>query len=207
MNNVHQTHKLFFKAITEKKLNELLKRADSTTNVLENDINSLIYPLKCISKVTNNCDIIVTFYDKEIKNNKEIRHLSLHLTTDNKGYTGKSKQNGRLHIKNKVNNSCYPLRCTKRAIQNKNNSIFINVVKGNFIRPKLEICSDAIIDILNKYFDFNSNLSLDKQLTNYNKAIHHCYSSIISQFSKIRSHSIKQTYKKSKSTSYRSTTI
>ena len=39
MNNIHQSHKLFFRAITEKKLNELLKRADTTTKVLENDIN------------------------------------------------------------------------------------------------------------------------------------------------------------------------
>ncbi len=119
MNNIYQSHKLFFRAITEKKLNELLKRADTTTKVLENDINNIIYPLKCTSKVTNNCDIIITFYDKDITTNTEIGHLSLHLTTDNKGYTGKSKQNGRLHIKNKINKSCYPLRCTKRAIQNK----------------------------------------------------------------------------------------
>ena len=45
MNNIHQSHKLFFRAITEKKLNELLKRADTTTKVLENDINSLNFPI------------------------------------------------------------------------------------------------------------------------------------------------------------------
>ena len=42
MNNNYKSHKLFFTLSTHEKLNEFLKRADKSTNILENHINQLL---------------------------------------------------------------------------------------------------------------------------------------------------------------------
>ncbi len=155
----YKTHTLFFRAITEKKLNELLKRADSNTGILESHINSLLNNLRCkvkVNKVYNQpqlkknddikyCDIIIDYYD----NKKRIGHMTLHLKLDDKGIKGMKKENGRLHVKNNINNSCYLIKCNKRKISGKNDSVFITLIKGNFIREKIEECSNATINILN----------------------------------------------------------
>lgn len=112
------------KQLQKKKLNELLKRADSSIGVLQKHINYLLYPLTCKTKVSNKCDIIITYYD----NNNEIGHMTIHLNIDIKDYTFQAKQNGRIHIKNKFNNSCYTLKVNKRLIKNKNDSINILVL-------------------------------------------------------------------------------
>lgn len=197
MNNAHLTHKIFFQEITEKKLNELLKRADKDTKVLQNHINSLLKPYRCVVKLNkklnnNYCDIIIDYFDD---NNKYIGHATLHLKSDNKSLGKSAKINGRLHIRN-TNNTCYPFSCTKRNIKNINMSVQLNLIANKHIKPSLKKCSDNTILVLNKYFDYISEWSLDKNLTNYPNKIHPCQPPILRNFSRIQSQRIRTTRKK-----------
>lgn len=198
MNNAHLTHKIFFQEITEKKLNELLKRADKDTKVLQSHINKLLKPYRCVVFITSNktnngrlyCDIIIKYYDKSI----EIGHATLHLKSDNKNLNISVREKGRLHIRN-INNTCYPFSCTKRNIKNKNVSVQLNLITNKYIKPSLKECSDKTILVLNKYFDYNLELSLDKNLTNYPNEIHPCHPAILRNFSRIKAQSIRTTKK------------
>jgi hypothetical protein len=49
-----ETHDIFFRVITQKKMNELLNRADPSTRVLENDINSGLVGARCWVEVRKN---------------------------------------------------------------------------------------------------------------------------------------------------------
>ena len=195
MNNTHFSHKLFFQAITENKLNELLKRADNNTGILQRDINNILEPYTCIVKLNRKfnkkyCDIIITYFN----NSTEIGHTTLHLKSDNTKLNNSIRKSGRLHIRN-YNKTCYPFNCTKKQIEGKNNSINISMTQPKFIRSPLKICLDATLNILNKYFDFNSELSLDKRLTNYPEKCHPCLNPILSNFSRITIKAIKKTRK------------
>jgi hypothetical protein len=124
---------------------------------------------------------------------------------DNKNIQGHKKLNGRIHLKN-INNSCYTVKCNKIRIPNKNDSIVLSIPPTKYMRPSLKYCSNKTIEVLNKYFDFNSNLSLDVKLTNYKNEYHPCHPAILSDFKRIPSLSIGKTYK-AKSKSYSKTLI
>jgi hypothetical protein len=205
MNNSHLSHKIFFNIITENKLNELLKRADPLTNVLQNHLNSLLMPFRCevklnkVNKYSNDikiknisyCDIIINYYDK----NNYIGHFTLHLKRDDKSFTGNKKIDGRIHFKN-INSTCYSIRCSKRSIKNKNNSVVLSIVSGKFIPNRLNFCSDKTIFVFNEYFNFNTDWSLNKYITSYPNKIHKCLNSILINFKKYNSTKIRTTIKK-----------
>lgn len=196
MSNTHFSQKLFFEAITENKLNELLKRADDKTEILQTHINNILEsPYMCSVKINKKlnlkyCDIIITYFE----NTKEIGHTTLHLKSDNTNLNRSIRESGRLHIRN-FNKMCYTFNCTKRKIKNKNNSISINMSQPKFIRTSLKICLNATLNILNNYFEFNSDLSLDKRLTKYPETYHPCLKPILINFSKVKIKSIRTTRK------------
>jgi hypothetical protein len=213
MNNVHLSHRYFFEAITQKKLNEFLKRADASTCVLQTHINERILPLTCKVQVksiynTNNiqsrdsrsiqitnpiqyCDVYIKYFDL----NKEIGHLTIHLKKDNKYLPEKIRKNGRIHYKN-MRNSCHTFKCTKRKIQGRNNSISFDYIKDTIFNNRSKSAVNTTVDILNEYLDFNSPLSLEIPMTNYKTEIHECIAPIIKDFGNSAKTKIRHTIKK-----------
>lgn len=183
-NNTHLTQKIFFQAITRKKLNELFHRADSermsdNISILAKDIaqilNNQLRVKSVVNRKDNHCDIIITYYNHNYNHNNEIGHLTIHCKVDNTTLHKQQRMQGRIHFKNKFNNSCYTLKCKSRPLQNANTSVTISHETGKFIRPKLKQCLDATLLILNHYLDFNSELSLDIPMTKYRYEDHPCF--------------------------------
>lgn len=54
MENTYKSQRLFFDRITPNKLNELLKRADPTMHVLEDDINGVLQGVQCEVEIRQN---------------------------------------------------------------------------------------------------------------------------------------------------------
>jgi hypothetical protein len=82
MSEAYETHELFFRKITRKKMNELLNRV--STGYLEKDINRLLIngfksEVKINIKICEN--IIIKFFNT---NSIEIGHITLHLSKLNK---------------------------------------------------------------------------------------------------------------------------
>jgi hypothetical protein len=183
MEDDHKTQKLFFNAITRKKLNELLKRADADTRVLEMHINERLNDsLRSHVDVNNKssqsyCDILINYYE----NHTYLGHFTVHCKMDDLTMCNTSRKNGRIHLKNK-NNTCYTIKCNARKLQNANDSVTMKYRTWQFIRPKLKQCLDATLSVLNDYMDFNSELSLDIQLTKYKLDMHPCVEMVVNKF-------------------------
>jgi hypothetical protein len=206
-NNYHKTHKLFFKLTTDEKLNELLKRADKKTGVLEKHINEqLTNGDYCKSNVTDNCKmIIIDFYnthrDKQF-GRTPMGHITFHIEPENKSMTKSARNFGRIHGQNNLNKQLrYTFKLNRVQIPNANNSIKISIGK-TYVKPYLE-CMKIAIDVLNKYFDLNSEYSLERRLTNYSPYWRDCIPKIVANFStnssKKSGNSLRRlTHKKSK---------
>jgi len=193
MNNTSYTsHSLFFTKSTYEKLNEFLKRADSSTKVLQNHINKeLTQGDYCKVKVIK-CNMIIIYYFNN--NNIKLGHATFHLEPEKKNNRGKSYTFGRIHIQNNRNNQLrYVLKLDKTTSQLYNNSFQFSIGPG-YIKDYFEECIKATIKILNLYFNLESNLSIEYKITSsyyyiddngkYIKSYwHKCFNSIKSQFS------------------------
>ncbi len=162
-NSFHTTHNEFFKAITENQLNELYRRSDITTKILENDINKELNNSYCSVYVNNNCHIFINYFDK---NNKKIGHISLHIDKKDKSLSQKAKQYGRFHISNnKQTTSKYTLKLNKKTNHQNQSLLYFSYNTSLYMRPELNDVVNATIRVLHSYFNESSNISLKK----YNK--------------------------------------
>jgi hypothetical protein len=212
----YKSHKLFFSLTTHEKLNEFLKRADSSTRVLENHINQELKDgLYCKVKLnsekpeynqgikTNSCtQIVIEYYNS---NNTRIGHTTFHLEPEKKNNQGNPIRFGRIHLRNNINKKLrYVLKLDETNSTNYNKSIKFSISNSE-INKELEKCIDTTIFILNKYFDLNNNelLSIDNKLAeNYsyisNKRQiqsywHKCFGIIKTSFNKSRKNTLRKT--------------
>lgn len=172
MENTQLTHDIFFRVITQKKMNELLNRADPSTRFLENEINARLVGSVCRTRIGGDCSIYVTYYSN---NGEEIGHISLHLFPDNKNM--RRYKVGRLHAKNAANmNRRHTMRVTNT---NGGTSLRLNIVRyPTVIRPVFMACIRPTLDILNEYFDIQSPHSLQHALTENISNKHRCFETI-----------------------------
>lgn len=198
--NPHNTHDVFFREITRRKLNELLNRADVSTKVLENHINERL-PSHIrsttqvgINNTTKFCSIYIYF--KSSDNSIQFGHISFHLYP--KYLVDKYKRNstaGRFHVKNNMRNIYYTLRVNKNTRASK---IILSVPQQRFANPELEIASNITIQLLNEYLEPSSELFLGTKLTSDNIGEHVCAGIICNQISNTRSRiRLSQTMKRS----------
>jgi hypothetical protein len=163
MDDAFKTHDLFFQIITRKKLNELLNRAKDDENGLQKHINDKLKNSKSEVKLNNintYCDIIINFINN---NSQQIGHISFHIASENKLLSKNSRKNGRFHAKNNINrNLKYTLRFNKV-----NDTLKISLDKVVKIRKEFEECLTVALDILNEYFNHNSELYLGNRLTRF----------------------------------------
>lgn len=148
------------------KLNELLKRADSSSNKLKTDLDDLL--LNSYSKInikqdfTQNspnkrketCSIYIEFYQK--LTNMKICHLSLHF--DPRCQTKGQKY----HVKNNTNKNRY--HTLKINIQKQYFSLNI-LPQPQKIREEVYECTTALEIVLRQYLSNDTDLSLSKPLT------------------------------------------
>jgi hypothetical protein len=200
MNNNHTSQQKFFNALTNDKFNELLKRADETTSkkVLQTHINHrLEEPLRA-HIVTSDCvikryhDIIIEYYNKDTY----LGHFTIHCKVDDTTLSFTQRKQGRLHFKNQ-HGTCYTMKCKNRKIKNANSSVNIYYETWQYTNPVLKKCINATLDVLNGYMDFNSDLSLDIPMTDYNADKHHCFKIIANKFGKTYKTAIKNTQRQS----------
>lgn len=201
-NNYHKTHKLFFNLTTPEKLNELLKRADKQTGILEKHINEqLTNGDYCKTTITNNCRMIIIYF-YNINRDKQLGHITFHIEPENKAMPKSAINFGRIHGQNNLNNQLrYTFKINRIESNNTNNSIRISIGK-TYVKPYLE-CMKTAIEVLNKYFKLDSDLSLERRLTNYSQYWHKCIPKIINNFTtssnkKSRNSFTRTTRKKSK---------
>jgi hypothetical protein len=169
MENTQLTHDIFFRVITQKKMNELLHRADPSTRFLENEINMLLVGAVCKTRIGGDCSIYINYFSN---NGEEIGHISLHIIPENK--TMRRYKVGRLHAKNASNiNRRHTMRVTNT---NGGTSMRLNIVRyPTIIRPAFMDCIRPTLDILNDYFDIHSQRSLQYALTENISNKHRCF--------------------------------
>jgi hypothetical protein len=157
----YETHEIFFKKITHKKMNELLNRF--STKYLENQINQELDKYKAITKISNSEEaqcmhLYISFYDQ---NKNEVGHISFHLNKENKDMSNNAKRKGRFHIVNKNKQKYHTLR-----VNNKNDLFLLRVNSTLKISSELDKCISVTLPILNNYFNTESQYSLKYNLTN-----------------------------------------
>jgi hypothetical protein len=153
---VHNTHEIFFRKITRKKMNEFLNRV--STKYLENQINSVLQGYKAITELSNDCkNVYIHFFDN---NQKDIGHISFHLSKENKNLSNNSRRKGRLHIVNRNKQKYHTLR-----VNTKNNSMILSVNSPLKMNEELEYGVSIVLPIINSYLDINSEYSLKERLT------------------------------------------
>ena len=172
-NNIKSSHEIFFKYITPKKLDEFLKRSDKVSRYLQKQITEKL-KLEDSSYFSNvftenkvqGPSIYIYFKKNDVKLNgenfvKEIGHISLHLSTN------KDTFKARLHARNGSNlDIVHYLQVTPR--NNNNSSIQFSLTHRPFpkIKEELEVCVQITLDIINSYFDKNSENHLSKSKIN-----------------------------------------
>jgi hypothetical protein len=189
MNNLyHESHNLFFKVIDTDTLTELYRRADTTTNILQNDINSrLVSTYRTEVHINNSCHIFINF----LRNNINIGHISLHITAKDKSLSFKSQEIGRFHAVNELP----PYEKYIFKLNTNDNKPFFSYHKGKRIKTELKNILDISINVLNDYFNPASSISLNIQPTgNY---IHKC-SGIVSKTIRIKKSKSSSTIKLTK---------
>jgi hypothetical protein len=197
MNQYHETHNSFFKFITKSKLNELLKRADESTSYLAQDINNALNDTgyRSETRISNNCDIIINFYNNHSP--KRIGHITFHIYPKDNTLSNKSKMFGRFHIQNSRNrNIKYPFKLNTIKNPDRNLSLIMSINNSIYQPQSLKVCEGAFFQVISKYFDLYSNISLDHKLTNYRYNTHTCLNTITSRF--VGKSAIRTTYKKLK---------
>ena len=181
MENTYKSQRLFFERITPNKLNELLKRADPTTHVLEDDINGLLQGVQCEveihqNRTTQRSSIYIKLFDY-VPQKRQIAHLSIHMYPEHM-----QSRNGRIHVKNNINN-----QRTHTIKVNRNASNKIKLVVTSYpsvIRSQLKQPIDDVLRILTDYLYPLSPLFLGLKRTQYPKNKHTNVSNIVSQFSR-----------------------
>jgi hypothetical protein len=193
--NTYKTHDLFFEVLSKNKLNELLNRISSgyLTNQINNNLQN--YIVKCEIK-DNICDTYIHFY--EINTGKQIGHISFHLDKLNKQLNYYSLQKGRFHVVNNRNRNRY---YTLKINRTNDNSIIMYVKSNLTMKDNLSECTTVTLNILNDYFNPNSNLYLQYRLTKYGNKNHICIDKIYERVNKKGKSYLSNTRSKSKSTS------
>lgn len=174
-----QTHDIFFKVITKRKLRELLLRS-VTGGMLQQQINVLLTNIYSKTEVDKNaadeCSIYIKFYMKET--HKEIGYLSFHLHPK-KGDLS-HKNNGRFHGRNTGRN----LKYTMRVHKNNDGCITFSLTNSfSYIRLKFETGVNAALAVLNSYFNESSPNWLGRPKFQ-NAKPHNCYTSILKTMEK-----------------------
>jgi hypothetical protein len=157
-NNFHTTHNQFFKRVYKHTLNELYRRANKNTRILENDINCRLKGYNVQVNINNNCHIYINFY----KNNIKIGHVSLHIESKNHSLSNKAKKYGRFHAAKNINPNYYTFKLNKN-----NKNIFITYNKSKYIHNEFKYILDTVLLVLNEYFNPSSSLSLNNYDSNY----------------------------------------
>jgi hypothetical protein len=101
----HNTHEIFFKKITHKKMNEFLNRV--STKYLERQINKELDIFRTVTKISNCKDILIKFFNN---NQIEIGHITFHLSKENKSLPNNSLRKGRFHIVNRNKQKYHTIR-------------------------------------------------------------------------------------------------
>jgi hypothetical protein len=179
MVNTKNTHALFFKGITINKLNELYHRADKRARILEQHLNSLLNDIRTGVILKDggeyNCSIYIEYY----KNNSRIGHLTIHFNKNEKNI---QKLNGRIHVTNNRNKTRkYPILISPTSIQNQN-TISLSLESHHQVRQELIPAFQTTIDILNLYFDPQSEYYLGNQMTIFSNTPHRCLSPVTEIF-------------------------
>jgi hypothetical protein len=150
MEQNEQTHDIFFKTITRKKLNELLLRADK--KILQNHINKELIDEYSIVYVKKNqsseCSIYIDYYDKKTKN--KLGYISLHFYPQQRNR--KTSKAGRIHVRNSKNNP-YTLRFNKDT----NDELIISLTKySDTMSSSLKKAVNKTLILINLYFNEKS---------------------------------------------------
>lgn len=160
LNNT-ETQKYFYFYLSRTKLNELMWRANSsrlTIDVYNKFLNQNIKDQYISTEVKqsptkNDVYLIINMY----VSNEEIGHITFHLTPFNliKGSVGP------LHIKNKKQ-STSRIRVTRKQTQQPyiQLSIGTNIYGSSSLNNRVQTFSNAVLDVLNDYFDPKSPNSL-----------------------------------------------
>jgi len=157
-NNIeaHESHEIFFKTITRRKLNELLNRV--STRYLQNQINQILKGYTAKAKIAENCDGIYINYCN--MNGNDIGHISFHLNKNNR-LSNNNKRKGMFHIKNNRNqNRYYTIR-----VNHKKDLYEIKVNSPLKMKQDLEYCVNSTLNILNDYTEPQSIYYLGNRLT------------------------------------------
>jgi hypothetical protein len=158
-----QTHDEFFKVITRKKLHELFLQA-SRTNILQNQINRGLpegYVRVEVTKKPSECGIYFNYYSKD---NIKQGHITLHFKKadkiKNSQWGNRNINIGRFHMKNNIHiHKKYTLRINKQGTDKIQIYLSHRAVD---VRTELHLFTKYVIDILNIYFDPESNDYLGK---------------------------------------------
>jgi hypothetical protein len=194
------THTLFFKIITPRKLNELLHRASGKNSILQRDINDKLKPLNIgraevnLAKEIEESQDVCSLYINFINHNGQFGHITFHF--DKKRNTKYRKKNGlgRFHTKNNRNNTGSFLRVTRNS-----ENTFIIMSLSNYpsiLQSDLKQCVDKSLEVLNLYFNPGSNLYLGNHNPNIPLTDHLCLKHITKVF-KINTGSLQKTRKAS----------
>ena len=180
MSNSHLTHDIFFRVITQKKMNELLNRAEPRFNILATDINNNLTSGVCTTNIGRDCSIYITFYNND---GGEMGHISLHLYPSIRDR--KNSEIGRLHAKNARNrNRRHTIRVNSSP---GGNSMRLSIIHyPTVISKSFEPYINTTLNILNEYLDVTSPKSLKYAFTTNHEA-HECLDIIINQFKKTKS--------------------
>jgi hypothetical protein len=178
-----ETHALFFKIMTPKKLNELLLRASGNNSILQRDINDKLKSLnigfaqvRLVEELEKeNGDEICSIYINFINQNGKFGHITFHFDTKRSIY--KKNIVGRFHAKNNRNNT----RKYAFRINTNSNKSYITMSLSKFSAnpvPDLKQCIDVSLEVLNLYFNPDSNLYLGIHNPNVPLSDHPCLTRI-----------------------------
>ncbi len=171
MVNTKNTHDMFFRWISKKKLNELYHRADKKTRVLEAQLNASLNNIRSRVVVKDggeyNCSIYIEYY----KEHKRIGHLTIHFNKKEKNI---QTLNGRIHVTNNINKTRkYPLLISPTSVQNQN-TISLSLGSHHQVRQDLVPAFQTTIELLNTYFDPQSEYYLGNHMTILSNIPHRC---------------------------------
>ena len=199
------THALFFKIMTPKKLNELLHRASGRDNILQRDINDKLKSQNNVhvevnlAKEIEEGQEVCSLYINFINHNGKFGHITFHFDKKRNTKYGKKNGLGRFHTKNNRNNTGSFLRVTK----NSENTLIIMSLSNypSILRSDLKQCVDKSLEVLNLYFNPGSNLYLGRHNPNVPLTDHLCLKRITKVF-RINSGSLQKTRKASTTVRY-----
>lgn len=209
LGNTNASHTIFFNFLTNKKLKELLHRADpkSYDKVLETHINSILkeqtplYAEVIIDSINPTCSIYIDLYIKNKKPKKQVAHVTIHLYKNNVSI---SRNVGRIHVKNNRTNKGH----VAKFDQVDSDSIRITFIEfPNQISESLNKPFQIIENILNEYFHEQSPLFLGNQLTKNSTLDHPCLDLTIQEMKRTKTPIKAKTLKRNKTIQYKYRTV